>query len=181
MSLIGCLMRNNIENNTFAIDNKGLTFSVKFSEQRTAYLYWKDIKYLQIGNKRIFSPSSRNMTLTLKMSNISIKDTDLDWNMDMKNVTDTFRNICKKYDSNLNDLISPIINHWKSPITNNLPIIWLSVLTTMVIMHITLTIWILFRINFICKRDFIMREKSYDSLDSIVNQDVGHDYESDEA
>ena len=78
MSYIGCLIRNNLANNTFATNNQGFTYNVKFGNFRTAYLYWKDITYLQIGNKRILSPSSRNMTLTLKMSNISLGDTDLD-------------------------------------------------------------------------------------------------------
>lgn len=163
MSYIGCLMRNNLANNTFATNNQGFTYNVKFSNFRTAYLYWKDITYLQIGNKRILSPSSRNMTLTLKMSNISLSDTDLDWHIDMKNVTETFTNICKTYSTSLEDLLSPIVDHWQSPIKSNMSLIWQSFLTILVALLIGNVVYINYKLVLIYKSGVLVEQLSKNS------------------
>ena len=59
----------------------------------------------------------------------------------MQNVTNTFKKICKNYGSNLEDLISPIIEHWQSPVRSYISIIWLSVLTIIMIVYVALTTW----------------------------------------
>ena len=156
-------MRNNLANNTFATNNQGFTYNVKFSNFRTAYLYWKDITYLQIGNKRILSPSSRNMTLTLKMSNISLSDTDLDWHIDMKNVTETFTNICKTYSTSLEDLLSPIVDHWQSPIKSNMSLIWQSFLTILVALLIGNVVYINYKLVLIYKSGVLVEQLSKNS------------------
>ena len=122
MSQVGILIRNNKDNNTFVIDKEGWTTAVNLKKHRTAYLSWGTLKAIQIGETLIDSP---NMAYTpLIISNLSFETSE--YYFDGENVTNTFSLICKKYNSTLGDIISPIVDHWYTRIKHNshLNILW---------------------------------------------------------
>ena len=110
MSEVGILIRNNRDNNSYAVDSEGWMNSVKLSRFRTAYLYWKDVQYVQVGNKRIASPNMKH--IPLKMSNLTLDIPSFINYIDGENVTSMFRDMCEKYNSSLNDIITPVIVDW---------------------------------------------------------------------
>ena len=113
MSQVGILIRNNKENNTFIVDQKGWTTAVNLHKYRTAYLSWDNLKALQIGEILIDSP---NMTYTpLTMSNLSLEDDIMrGYYTDGENITKVFNLICKKYNSTLDDILPPLVDHWQT-------------------------------------------------------------------
>ena len=110
MSQVGILLRNNRDNSTFANDLLGMTSNVKLSRFRTAYLYWKDMSSVQVGNKRLISPNMKHTPL--KMSNLTLDLPMLINYMNSDNVTSVFRKICNKYNSSLSNMITPAIEGW---------------------------------------------------------------------
>ena len=110
MSRVGILLRNNLDNNTFAIDKKDWTFSVKLGKYRTTYMYWKDIKSIQVGNKKVTSPNLEH--IPLRISNASFHPPSVIAYLDSDNITDIFKAACIKYNSSLADIIMPIIDSW---------------------------------------------------------------------
>ena len=98
MSEIGILLRNNNDNNTFAVDKNGWMNSVQLNRYRTAYLlYWKEVKSVQVGNKRIMSPDMKHIPFTL--SNLTLKLSIFMNYIDTENLTQVFTDICNKYNS----------------------------------------------------------------------------------
>ena len=112
MSVVGILIRNNIERDTFKIITDGLTVPVVMGNSRTAYIDWKDVNYVQIGKTIINSPNTNIATFT--SSNFSIKTPVLELYLDDKNVTKIFNSICRKYNETLDQIIPPLIDHWRS-------------------------------------------------------------------
>ena len=112
LSVVGILIRNNIERDTFKIITDGLTVPVVMGNSRTAYIDWKDVNYVQIGKTIINSPNTNIATFT--SSNFSIKTPVLELYLDDKNVTKIFNSICRKYNETLDQIIPPLIDHWRS-------------------------------------------------------------------
>ena len=110
MSRIGILLRNNLKGRTFSADLDGVTSTVTLSEYGTAYLYWKGLSSVQIGNKRISAPGMEH--IQLKESNLSPDIESLLHYMDSENVTNVFKNICDKYNKSLSELITPAFDNW---------------------------------------------------------------------
>ena len=123
MSQIGILIRNNKENNTFVINKEGWTTAVNLGKHSTAYLYWRTLKAIKMGNTLIDSPKMTHKPLTI--SNLSFEMNE--YYFDSENVTKTLGTICKKYNSTLDDILPPIVDHWvtriKADTDSNLTIV----------------------------------------------------------
>ena len=86
-----------------------------------------------------------------------------DWHIDMKNVTETFTNICKTYSTSLEDLLSPIVDHWQSPIKSNMSLIWQSFLTILVALLIGNVVYINYKLVLIYKSGVLVEQLSKNS------------------
>ena len=140
MSEIGILLRNNRDNDTFAINSEGWMNSVKMSTFRTAYMYWKDIQYIQVGNKRIASPDMKH--IPLKMSNLTLDVPSFINYIDHDIVTSTFRDICDKFNSTLDDIITPVILDWHEE--SHRPVKLRVVTMVTAVLVITIGAWVIY-------------------------------------
>ena len=133
MSQSGVLIRNNVKDDTYAINNKGLSALLKLSEVNTAYVSWENTEAIQIGTIQLQNPNRGNIILTPEIINFNY--TNLQYYIDNKNVTDTFTNICKDYNTSLNDLMGPLIlnSHAKNLID---PKFWIIVVLSIIILAI---------------------------------------------
>ena len=135
MSIVGLLIRNNVEGSTFAVREDGITTPVVMGNTRTAYVDWKGVSYVQIGKTLIRSPNVNIATFTV--SNFSIDPPTFDFYLDSGNITRIFDSICKKYNTTLDNIMPPLIEHWKTQnfIGSMGNLIW-HVLTTVAILII---------------------------------------------
>ena len=111
MSQIGILIRNNRDQDTFAIDLKGWYMEIPLNKTRTTYLDWGKFQSVQIGNTQINSPVME--TTPLNFADFSVDTPLLNYYLNSDNITNVFSSICKKYNSTLEDLIPPLIEDWK--------------------------------------------------------------------
>lgn len=117
MSQVGILLRNNKKDDTFSVDLQDLTSKVELNVQRTAYIYWQNVKSVQVGNKKILSPIMKNVSLI--MSNLSLNVPELNLYLDYENVTNVFSDICNRYNSSLKDILTPVIFNSRSSSTGS--------------------------------------------------------------
>lgn len=149
MSMVGILIRNNVESDTFKIDKIGLATEVVMAKTRTAYVDWENISYVQIGKNIINSP---NMNVgNLKAKTFSFGLPELDYFLDSENLTKTFDNICRKYNETLDDIFPPLVDHWKIQSQSHFGTLW------NIVWHVTnstLSILILISLLFIYLKTF---------------------------
>ena len=89
---------------------KDMTSVVKLGKFRTAYIYWKDVNAVQVGNKRILSPKMEHVPL--KTSTLSINESLLLNYLDSGNVTRVFREMCDEYNATLDEILNLAISDW---------------------------------------------------------------------
>ena len=131
LSLQGVLLRNNKDYNTLTQNNSGWTNIIFFNNSRTAYISWHDTDAIQLGNTKIISP-------TVKFPPI-IPSTSTKFNypleyIDSNEISNTFTNICNRFNSTLEQTLTLLINNLNGSPKNN------SQITLYVIVTIVITI-----------------------------------------
>ena len=143
MSTVGVLIRDNLDHDSFVLNEKGWTSLLNFPAQRTAYVPWTKVQALQIGDAILSSPNIPRDPIT--MVNLTSNLTPYDF-IDSKEVSSVFGEICKRYNSSLSEIITPVISqthsnkwlHWETLWLISLTISLMGLISWMISQQITI-------------------------------------------
>ena len=97
-----------------------------FLEQRKAYVPWTTVQSSQIGDAILSPPNIPRDSVT--MVNLTANLSPFDF-IDSREVSMVFGDICERYNSSLNELITPVISESQSSKFKSLEFIWIICLT----------------------------------------------------
>ena len=126
MSTVGVLIRDNLDHDSFVVNETGWTTLLHFPTSRTAYVPWTKVQALQIGDAILTSPNIPRNPIT--MVNLTANLSPFDF-IDSREVSMVFGEICERYNTSLNELITPVISESHANIFTSLEFIWILFLT----------------------------------------------------
>ena len=149
MSDAGILIRNNRDKDTFSIDIAGLASIVTLTPAGTVYLGWGSVAAVQIGTSLIRSPDVE--TTPVYTNTLVFEFPSLEYFLDTSNVTSTLSELCRKYNTSLNDLLPPLVDEWYSGKESNTITGLMSAGGLLILILGVIVGWLYFRTNKIIK------------------------------
>ncbi len=138
ISVQGILIRNNVDNDTFMINETGWADLVKLNRFRVAYLPWSHLTAIQINDTKLTSPLTVYDVIPIINDTL---DTFINYDfISIGQLSETFNAIIKQSNDSLSNILKPILNLGNND-THTLNISWHTVVTFLLI---ALMFWVTF-------------------------------------
>ena len=148
----GILIRNNNFKNSYSTDLNKITRIIELNKYHVAFIYWENVTSVQVDNTRIVSPAIpiANTKLINYHLNLSLGD----FNLDIENVSRTFTELGKTYNSSLESLMSPVFHEFNTNGTWKLYGKWIIpiIVTVIVIFAAALVLFSCYRYKYVLKK-----------------------------